>query len=105
MLREEPDALLVQEILIEQAPTGQMSTTLPASGLSTGLAGKDIDLGMIAPSHHLELAGLGDLAGEADATRAHDATVLVELDQVRDVLARIDGPLLDEAVDWTDRSR
>ena len=90
---------LCRKSLSSKAPTGQRSTTLPASGLSTGWPGKDVDLGMVAPAHHLELAGLGDLAGEPDAPGAHDAPVHVELDQVRDVLARVDDPFLDEAMD------
>ena len=89
---------LWRKSLSSRAPTGQRSTTLPASGLSTGVAGEDVDLGVVAPPHHLELAGLGDLAGEPDAPGAHDAAVLVELDQVGDVLAGVDEPLLDEPV-------
>ena len=53
---------------------------------------------MVTPAHHLELAGPGDLARESDTPRAHDAAVLVELDQVRDILARVDQPLLHEPV-------
>ena len=48
--------------------------------------------------HALKLAGLGDLAGEPDAPGAHDAPVLVELDQGRYVLARVDLALFDESV-------
>src|SRR5258708_3224343 len=62
------------------------------------MAWKDIDFGVISSAHHLQFAGLGDLSSERDAPGAHDAPILVELDQLRHVLPGIDQPLLDEAV-------
>ncbi len=99
MLGEEPEALLVEEVLVEQGADGAEIDDVAGEGVVAGLAGEDVDLGVAAASHHLELAGVGDLAGEPDAPRAHDAAVLVELDGVGDILAGVDGPLLDEAVD------
>ena len=100
VLREEPDPLLVQEVLVEQGPDRAEVDDVAGQRVVDRLAGEDVDLGVIAAPHHLELAGLGDLAGEPDAPRAHDAAVLVELDQVRDVLARVDGRSSTKR--WTD---
>ena len=99
MLGQKPDPLPVQEVPIEQRPDRADVHHIAGQRIAVqGVAGKDVDLGMVAPAHHLELSGLGDLAGEADAPGAHDAPVLVELHQVRDILPWIDQPLLDKPV-------
>ena len=75
VLREEPGPLLVQEIFVEQGADRAEVDDVAGQRVVDRLAGKDVDLGMVAAPHHLELAGLGDLAGEPDAPGAHDAAV------------------------------
>jgi len=41
--------------LLHKAPTGQRSTTLPASLFSSGSPGKNVDLGMVATVDNLQL--------------------------------------------------
>ncbi len=92
VLGEEPDALTVQEVLIEQRSDGTDVDNVARQRVGVQrVAGEDGNLGMIAPAHHFELAGLGDLAGEADTPRAHDTAVLIELDQVRHILGGLTG--------------
>ena len=98
MLREKPGPLLVEEILREQGTDRAQVDHVFGQGVDDREAGKDVDLGVVTPPHHLEFAGLGDLAGEPDASGAHDAPVLVQLDGVGDVFLGVDDPLLDEAV-------
>ena len=81
-------ALLVQEVFVEKRTHRANVDDVAGERVVDRLARKDVDLGVIASSHHLKLAGLRDLASEPDAPCAHDATVLVELDQGRDVLPR-----------------
>ena len=60
------------------APTGQMSTTLPAYVRVERLAGEGRDEALVAALRDAELRLLRDLAHEADAARAEDAALLVE---------------------------
>ena len=80
----------MQEVFVEQGPDRAKVDDVAGERVVDRLAGEDVDLGMIAAPHHLELARLRDLAGEPHAPRAHDAAILVELDQRPDVLPRVD---------------
>src|SRR5439155_25688446 len=70
---EEPDPLLVEEILAAQCADRTEIDHVASQLVVQGLARKDVDLGMIAPVDDLEFCGATDLTGEADAARTHDA--------------------------------
>ena len=53
VLREEPGSLLVQEIFIEQGADRADVDDVAGERVVDGLAGKDVDLGMVAAPHHL----------------------------------------------------
>ena len=77
--------------MLHSAPTGHRSTTLPASLLLHGLAGKDVDLLVRAAVDDLQLGRAADLAREPHAAGAHDAAVGEQRDLVADVvLVRLD---------------
>jgi hypothetical protein len=93
-----PDTLPVEERLVEQGADWTEIHHVAGQGVIDRSARKDIDLGAVGPPDDLQFARLGDLAGEPDAAGAHDAPVLVQLDLVGDVFARVDDPLLDVTV-------
>ena len=88
----------MQEVLVEQGSDRAEVDNVARQGVVDRFAGKDVDLGMTAAAHHLQLAGLRDFAGEPHTPRAHDAPVHVELDEVRNVLTRIYRSFVNKAV-------
>ena len=64
-----------RKFLSMRAPTGQRSTTLSDSGLSSGMPGKTSTTLWSPRLDHAELAGAGDLVAEPDAAGADDAAV------------------------------
>jgi len=77
-LLEQPDALLEEEIFIEQRADGAEIGDVAAELIVGGLPGNTSISLAVAAAIDVKLALAGDLAREAHAASAHDATVVVE---------------------------
>ncbi len=88
----------MKKILVEQRADRADVDDVARERVIKRISGKDVDLGVVAATHHLKLTGMRNFACESDTARTHDAAIGVELDQVGDVLAGVDRPLLDEPV-------
>lgn len=82
MFCEEPGTLLVEEVLVEQGTDRAEIHDVAGERVVNRVSGEDVDLGVVASPHDLEFTGVGDLPGEPNATGAHDAPILVQLDEV-----------------------
>jgi len=82
--------MLVEEVLARQRPDGAQIDHVQGQAVVDRLAGKDVDLGVIAAIDDLQLGGTGNLAREAHAARAHDAAVGKERD-VRSQIGFVGG--------------
>src|SRR5204862_3916838 len=83
---QQPDALLEEEILVEQGADGAEIDDVAGEFVVQRFAGEDADLLLVAAAFDEELGLAADFAREADAARAHDAAVVVEQDVEADVL-------------------
>src|SRR5436190_19490403 len=72
---EIPDTLLVKEVLAAQGANGADVNNVAGQLVVARLAGKDIDLRMIAAVNDLQFGRATDLAREANAARTHNAAV------------------------------
>ena len=96
--REEPDALLVKEVVVQERADRAKIDDVAGERVVERVAGKDVDLRVAAATHHHQFIRSGDLAGEPDAAGTHDAAVLVQLNRLRNLLPRFDHPFLNEAM-------
>ena len=67
VLLHEPDALLVQKVLVAQRPDRAQIDHVARQLVVQRIAGEDVDLFVAAAIDDHQLAGAGDLAGEAHA--------------------------------------
>ncbi len=82
---EVPDAVLVEEVLATQGTDGAQVHHVARQLVVERLVGKDVDFAVMAAVDDLQFGGAADLAGEADAARAHDAAVGEQGNVVADV--------------------
>src|SRR5205085_2806415 len=82
---EEPDALLVQEVLAAQGPDRAQIDDIAGQLVVHRLAGEDVDLFAVAAVGDHQFAAAADFAREADAARTHDAAVAEQCDVLADV--------------------
>ena len=96
-LLEEPNALLEKEILVQQGPHRAEIDHVARQLVVAGLAGKYVDFLAVPAAIDVQLAGPGNFAREAHATRAHDAAIRVEIDVVAHVFFGLFGLVFLEA--------
>ena len=75
---QKPNALLKEKIFVKQRAHGANINHIAAEFIVQRDAWENINLLNAAAAIHHQLAGARDLAREANATRAHDATIAVQ---------------------------
>src|SRR5262249_7458005 len=82
---QEPDALLVKEILAAQGTDGAEIDDITGQLVLQWLAGEDVDLGVISPVDDLKFRRAANFTRKAHAARAHDAAIGEETNRIADV--------------------